>query len=170
MEKEIEKEISEDEEPKVYEVGFHIVPTIAEDDISPAVNTIRDLIESVKGVIISDGNPSLVKLAYPMDHIVANKKSIFDSANFGWIKFQTLAENVATIKDGLEKNENVFRFIIIKTVRENTLARKPAFRAKKSTPATNSDLSTDTAKKEKVKKEDISEEEVDKAIEELVVE
>ncbi len=170
MEKEIEKEISEDEEPKVYEVGFHVVPTIAEEDVAPAVNTIRDLIESVNGMIIADGNPSLVKLAYPMDHIVANKKSIFDSANFGWIKFQTLAENIATIKDGLEKNENVFRFLIIKTVRENTLARKPAFRAKKPTSATKSDLPTDIVKKEKIKKEDISEEEVDKAIEELVVE
>jgi len=152
-----------DIEPKIYEVGFHIVPTIAEDDVSSASNVIRDIVESSQGVIISEGNPLLLQLAYPMDHIVENKKSIFSSAYFGWIKFQIDPENIKMIKEGLEKDDNVFRFLITKTVRESTLEQKQVFQIKKEPVST-------SPEKKKSPKEEISEAEVDKAIEELVVE
>lgn len=162
-EKEIEKDISEEGDPKVYEVGFHVVPTTAEDDVASVVNAVRDIIESVSGMIVSEGTPAMVQLAYSMDHIVANKKSIFDSAYFGWIKFQATPENVLKIKDGLEKNDDVFRFLIINTVKEDTLSQKPVIKTRKAVVS-----SKPEAKKEP--KEAISEVEVDKAIEELVVE
>jgi ribosomal protein S6 len=162
-EKEIEKDISEEGDPKVYEVGFHVVPTTAEDDVASVVNAVRDVIESVAGAIVSEGTPVMTQLAYSMDHIVANKKSVFDSAYFGWIKFQVTPENILKIKDGLEKNDDVFRFLIINTVKEDTLSRKPVLKTRKGAVSLKPE-----AKKEP--KEEISEEQVDKAIEELVVE
>jgi ribosomal protein S6 len=165
--KEVEKEIVEDEDPKIYEVGFHVVPTTAEDDLSSVVNAIRNDIESASGVIMSEGTPEMVQLAYPMDHIVANKKSIFDSAYFGWIKFQVVPGSILKIKDNFEKNNDVFRFLIINTVKEDTISRKPAVKARKA--SSKSDMSTKAGMK-KEPKEEISVSEVDKAIEELVVE
>jgi len=162
-EKEIEKDISEEVDFKVYEVGFHVVPTTAEDDVASVVNAVRDVIESVSGMIISEGTPAMTQLAYSMDHIVANKKSVFDSAYFGWIKFQVTSENILKIKDGLEKNDDVFRFLIINTVKEDTLSRKPVLKTRKATVSPKPET-------KKEPKEEISEEEVDKAIEELVVE
>lgn len=162
--RDIDKDLeAEGTEPKIYEAGFHVAPTVSEEDIEPIVNTIRDLIESNKGMIVSEGSPSLTNIAYSMDHIVANKKSIFNSAYFGWVKFQIEPESISVIKEGLENNENIFRFLIIKTVREDTMAKKPAFRAKKPVSSVKTEV------KKEVKKE-ISEEEVDKVIEELVVE
>ncbi len=162
-EKEIEKDISEKGDLKVYEVGFHVVPTTAEDDIASVVNAVRDVIESVAGMIISEGSPAMVQLAYSMDHIVSNKKSVFDSAYFGWIKFQTTPENIIKIKEGLEKNNDIFRFLIINTVKEDTFSQKPVVKARKGVVSPKPEV-------KKEPKEEISEEEVDKAIEELVVE
>ena len=40
-------------DPKIYEVGFHIVPIVAEDDLGARVTKIRDVIESNGGHIIA---------------------------------------------------------------------------------------------------------------------
>ncbi|HEC30769.1 MAG TPA: hypothetical protein ENI66_02015 [Candidatus Yonathbacteria bacterium] len=167
IDKEIEKGTTEEEyeeDPKVYEVGFHIVPTTAEDDVASVVNTVRDTIENLSGVIISEGTPKMTQLAYSMDHIVANKKSIFDKGDFGWVKFQVVPENVLKIKEDLEKNDSVFRFLIISTVKEDTISKKTMVKFKKTAPAPKQEI------KKTDKKEEIKEEEVDKAIEDLVVE
>jgi len=154
-----------DSDSRIYEIGFHVVPTVTEEEVVFVANTVKDLIESAKGAIIMDQNPSLMDLAYSIDHIVANKKSIYNSAYFGWIKFQMEPEAIHSIKDGLEKNENVFRFLIIKTVKEDTLMHKPVLKPRKKTAT-----AAGVGKRPKEEKEEISVEEVDKAIADLVVE
>jgi len=159
----------EDFEPRVYEIGYHVVPTVAEDNVVSVVDTIRESIESMQGAIVSEDSPKLVDLAYSMDHIVANKKTIFDSAYFGWVKFEMNPENIIKIKDSLEKNENILRFIIIKTVKESTLSKKPGIKTKQVTSVKKvKNVTKDTKDTIEEKKEVVSEEEVDKAIEELV--
>jgi len=166
-EKETENNTQEQSDAKVYEVGFHIAPTIAEENVASLANEVRGVIESAQGLIISDGAPSEVKLAYPISHTVYNKKSTFNSAYFGWVKFLTNPENILKIKDGMEKNTNIFRFLIINTIKEDTITNKPSARAKRVEKA---EKPLNKEDKKDIKKEEISEEEVDKAIEELVVE
>lgn len=162
MEKGSKKEIQEDaSESRIYEVGFHIVPSIPEEELAPAVNTIRDAIESSNGVVIAEEHPVLMTLAYPMTHVVANKRVVLGSGYFGWLKFQAVAERVAEIKKAVESNERVFRFLIVKTVRENTLIRKTPRGMKKT---------AGSVQKEGGAKERMSDEELDKTIAELVVE
>lgn len=165
--KEIENNIQEESDAKIYEVGFHIVPTTAEENVASVVNEVRNSIEGLKGVIVSEGVPSEIKLSYPISNIVANKKSTFDSAYFGWIKFLVSPENIVKIKGSMEKNPNIFRFLIINTVKEDVTYNKPATKTRKVEKA---DKPLKEEDKKEVKKEEISEEEVDKAIEELVVE
>ncbi len=165
-------ENTEDLELRIYEIGYHIVPTVSEDNLPYVVDTIKESIELLRGLVVSGDSPKSVDLAYSMDHIVANKKTIFDIAYFGWIKFEVNPENILKIKDFLEKNENILRFLIIKTVKESTLSKKPGIKSKQTAGIYNrkkdikSMESDDSAPK---KKDVISEEEVDKAIEELVV-
>ncbi len=160
---------TEDFEPRIYEIGYHVVPTVAEESIASIVDTIRGQIESMQGAIISEDSPKSLDLAYSMDHIVSNKKTIFDRAYFGWIKFEGNPENVIKIKDLLEKNENILRFLIIKTVKESTLSKKPGVKTKQVTNVKNvKNVTKDTKDTIAEKKEVVSEEEVDKAIEELV--
>jgi hypothetical protein len=40
---------------------------------------------------------------------------------FGWIKFQLSSENIDSVKKFLDNNVDVLRYLLIKTVKENTL-------------------------------------------------
>ena len=117
-------EITEEKEIKqqVYEVGYLLVPTIAEGSVSEKVGTIRKIIESAPGRIIIQGDPVLRDLAYEMSIVVSNKKETYGSGYFGWIKFEGDSSQVEKINGELKKDVKIIRFIIIKTLPENTLA------------------------------------------------
>ena len=113
-----EKEIKS----QIYEVGYLLVPTIAEGNVSEKVDTIRKIIESVMGRIITQGNPVLRDLAYEMSIVVSNKKEIHGTGYFGWIKFEGDSAQVEKINNKLKKDTEIIRFIVIKTLEEDTLA------------------------------------------------
>ena len=108
-------------EPRVYEVGYHILPIVAEVDLDAEVSLIRSLINKVNGEVIKEGAPRLLDLAYSMSKVIDNKRSEFDKAYFGWIKFTASPDNIASIKKSLEENRNILRFILISTVKEDTV-------------------------------------------------
>ncbi len=163
---------TEDFEPRIYEIGYHIIPTVAEDNLSGVTKTVKEAVEVTSGAVISEGEPNLVDLAYSMDHIVANKKTIFDSAYFGWVKFEGNPENILKIKDSLDKNENILRFLIIKTVKEDTLPKKTGSKTtapeEKKVKEIIKDKKEVVSKEVDVDKKEVVSKEVDKAIEELV--
>jgi hypothetical protein len=59
-----------------------------------------------------------------MSRTIENKKTWFDTAYFGFIKFEMDPSEVESITPELSRNENIIRFMIIKTIRENTVASK----------------------------------------------
>ena len=148
-------------EPQVYEVGFHIIPTIAEDDLGVRVTAIRDVIESQEGKMIADEYPKLMDLMYPMVKIASNKRATYSSAYFGWLKFEVEPKGAKAIDLELKKDDNVLRFLLVKTVRESTMAPKKMFTQKRGDET--------KAPEEKVEETPMSEEELDKTIEELVI-
>jgi ribosomal protein S6 len=153
-------EINNDKRLKVYELGFLILPTIPEEHLGAEVQTIKSLIEKHEGAFITEDFPKLRSLAYTMKKTKAGENQKFDKAYFGWIKFEVNAGAVPVITETLEKNESLLRFMLIGTVRENTLyTQKAVFRP-----------TTDAGEKPEGEGEKMSEEEIDKTIENLVVE
>jgi len=53
-----------DSDSRIYEVGFHVVPTVPEEEVISVANAVKDIIESAEGAIIMDQNPSLINLEY----------------------------------------------------------------------------------------------------------
>jgi len=154
--------IEHDSEPRMYELGYLFVPTIAEDDLSERVNGLRSMIEKAKGGIVSEGAPNLITLAYKMDYVAQNKKRSFDTAFFGWIKFNATGEGVEKLKDELYKASDIIRFLMIKT--EEAEPRKAP-----RTPSASEVIRSSSAKKKAEKQEEpISEKALDEAIKELV--
>lgn len=119
----IDTEVAE-AKTQVYELGYLLVPTISDEGVGGAYTAIKDLVASFGGEFISDEMPHLITLAYPMLHVVANVRNKFDSAYFGWIKFEMETSKVLELKNKLDFEPNTIRFMIIKTVRENTIATK----------------------------------------------
>ncbi len=156
-----------DVELRVYEASYLLLPFITEEDIPREAGRVKEHVSVSGGTVLSEEEPKLIKLAYPMYKVIANKNTQFDNAYFGWVKFEGEPENIAKVKKSLENNENVLRFLILKTTKESPAPRKPFSFAVKSKP-----ISTPTAKEEvkSVVPQEIDEAELDKTIDELVIE
>lgn len=112
---------------KVYELGYHLIPTLAEEEVPQYVNKIKDLLDSYGAVVISEESPKRMELAYTMYPSVNNKKQKYDKSYFGWIKFETDTQSIELFKKAIDAIDEIFRSLIIITIRENTMAPKKLF-------------------------------------------
>ena len=109
---------------QVYEVGYLLAPTISEEDLPVVYGNLKELVASLDGEIISDEMPKMTNLAYSIQKVTTNVRNKFNTAYFGWIKFAIEPEKVLEIKKKLDLDANFIRFLMLKTVRENTIAAK----------------------------------------------
>lgn len=156
-------ETGENNEKIVYEVGYHIVPTVEEAEVPAKASKIKSIIEEGGASVISEELPKSVPLAYEISKKVSGKKHDFNKAYFGWIKFEAESSKIGGIQTKIENQEEVLRFLMIKTVRENIMhvPKIPMFR-KESAPK-------DEKTQNEADKPKASEAEIDKSIDELVI-
>lgn len=122
----------------IYEVSYLLLPSLGESQVPGKAESLKETLTRLGGTVISDENPVLVDLAYPMTKVVQTVRHKVSTAYFGWLKFEMSGEGILGVKKALDKDDNIIRYLIIKTVRENTLLNgKMMFR-----------------KEEKVKRED----------------
>jgi len=148
---------------RIYEVGYLLVPTIAGEEVPAVYTALKDLVVSLGGEMISDEMPRQINLAYTMLKVVANVRSRFNTAYFGWVKFEMNPEKINDLKAKLDFDPHYIRFLVTKTVKENTIAAKRfVYRdgPRRKTPMQKKD-ETETAAP-------INKEEVDKEIEAMV--
>jgi len=158
-----ESDVSTEKETRtsVYEVGYLMVPTVAEENLGGEVTSFKDTLTEKGAVFISDEYPKLIELAYEMSRSINNKRQKFSYGYFGWVKFECTTVEAKVIKDLLDKNEKLVRYLMIKTVRENTMSVKRAY-GKQDGPRRRPVLKTEAVEK-------INEETIDKEIDALVV-
>jgi ribosomal protein S6 len=108
-------------ESNVYEIGFHFVPTIAEDDVAVQFSHLKSMIEKRGGSFISEDFPKMIPLAYEISKTVKAQKKRYTNAYFGWVKFDLAADKVGELEKEVKAFEPVLRYLVISTVRENTL-------------------------------------------------
>jgi ribosomal protein S6 len=149
----------------VYEIGYILVSTIPEEKVSADVTAIKDVLDAGRASTISEEAPRLRPLAYKIKKKIGGANQTFDTGYFGWIKFEAVPEAVIEIKKRLNQTESLLRFLLIVTVRENTVYgnRLP----KEPIRPSRREIDARAAEKAKPK---MSEEEIEKTIEQLVVE
>jgi len=125
----IEESVGEEKEIHlgVYEVGYIMLPTIAEENLGEGVTLFKDMFLENGVTFISDEYPKLLELAYEMTRSILNKKQKFSYGYFGWVKFECNSDQARKIKEILDKDEKLVRFLMIKTVRENTMSVKRSY-------------------------------------------
>lgn len=157
------------EKGSVYEVSYLLLPSISAEQIDTKVATLKGLIQKIGAEFISDENPVLIDLAYPMTKVVATVSHKCDSGYFGWAKFEAEAGKLTDLKKSLDNNGDVLRYLIIKTVRENTLLNgKMKFKSEERAQKYEDEVVADAVDVPEIVKE-TSAEELDKSIDELVV-
>lgn len=113
---------------RIYELAYHFVPTIAEESVAATLGTLKAMLEENGAEFINVETPKMMELAYEMSRTIDNKKTWFDHAYFGWIKFEIDPANLKAVEEKLERDETIIRYMIIKTVRENTIASRKVHR------------------------------------------
>jgi ribosomal protein S6 len=129
MENDVEAAVS-----RIYEVGYHIVPSIKEEDLEKIVSAVRAEIEKAGGSFIAEGAPALTRLMYPMTVKEGGKAVEYDRGYFGWIKFDATVAGAKALEEAMKANHSIMRCIVFKTVREDTRAKiRPTLREVKRT-------------------------------------
>jgi ribosomal protein S6 len=108
---------------RVYEVSALFVPQLSEAELSQGVESLKTKLTALESEIISEGAPVHIKLAYTVEKHINNKIRRADYAHFYWVKFATLPENIKSLETflKLEMGEIIIRYLLVKTVRENTV-------------------------------------------------
>jgi len=114
----------EGKEGRVYELGYLLVPTEASEGIPAIYGNLKELVLSFGGEIIADEMPRIIQLAYTMLKVYKNVRSKYDTAYFGWIKFTMDSQKLLELKKKLDLDPNIIRHLMIKTVKENTIAAR----------------------------------------------
>lgn len=111
-------------EPRIYEIGYLLSPAVRDEDLSARVGELKDSLINLGAEVIADGNPEFIDLAYQMSRVVENKRIRFDQGYFGWVKIEINPAQMTALKELLDKNVLIIRYLLITAVRENTIIGK----------------------------------------------
>jgi ribosomal protein S6 len=158
----------------IYEIGFHIVPTVAEDNLGAIVEKIKSLLGK-EVEIVAESAPQRMHLAYQIERATQGKREKYTESYFGWVKFalkekeegEGVGAQVNAIEQSLRDTKDVLRFILIQTVREDLMQQKG--RAVYQSDRLEGQTLT-KAPREAEKAGEVSEAELDKSIEALTAE
>lgn len=152
----------------VYEVSYLLLPSLAIEQVPGKAANLKDTLTSLGGAIISTEDPILIDLAYPMTKVVQTTRHKVSKAYFGWIKFEIEAEGAEKVKKAFDMDAEIVRYLIIKTVRENTLLEgKMRFHKEEREDKAREDREGGESEGEAPK--EVAVEEGDKSIDELVI-
>ena len=146
----------------VYEIGFHIVPTVCEEGVSAVVESVRKALGDAE--IISEGFPKKITLAYQVERAATGKREKYTESYFGHIKFAMPRDGITAFTEAVRVMQPILRFLIIETVREDiaTAPRRAVFTSDRLEGKT---LEKPVAAPEKTA--EVSDAELDKSIEAL---
>ncbi len=108
-------------EKVIYEIGYLIIPNISEEDVLTEVVNIKAILEKQEANFLSGDEPKLINLAYPISKMFGTDKQIFEKAYFAWMKFEIEVDKLVEIKEELDKYENILRYLLVKTLKKDTL-------------------------------------------------
>ena len=111
----------------VYEVSFHIIPTVGEDGVPAVLEKVRILLGDAE--IISQTFPTKMTLAYRVERAQAGAREKYTESYFGHIKFAMQRDGITAFTATMRTMDPILRFLIIETVREDiaTAPRRAVF-------------------------------------------
>lgn len=156
-----------DEQAVVYELGYHLVPSLGEDDLALRVTELQKAITAQGGSVISEGQPQTCELSYTMRKLRGGVWDRYDSTFFGWVRFEVQPSAMANIKEALDTDEHLVRYLIIK-LDPVALTPEPVREQKPQSTEVAVEPTELVKKQDEEEKGEVSEEELDKQIEQLI--
>lgn len=97
-----------------YELAFHVLPTVAEGEVTDVTTALRSVIEGAGGTITSEEAPERFDLAYDIVKYLEGRNRKFSSAYFGWMRFTLTPDKLAEVTEAVESNTKLLRHLVIR--------------------------------------------------------
>jgi ribosomal protein S6 len=149
------------EDKKLYEIGYLVIPTLSDEQVAAAGASIRSAVTDNGGTVTKEEAPKFKRLAYEMNKKIDTKYETYDSAYFGYVIFEASADAVATIKDKVASIGEVLRFLLIKDPVLDRLVDAGDEEEEEAAPAVEEEKAAAPVA-------DVSDEELDKSIDRIV--
>lgn len=101
-----------DDDVALYELAYHILPTVAEGEVDEVTAEIKSFLDTVGVTITDEENPARFELAYEIEKYLEGKYRHFASAYFGWLRFTVEPVKLAVINETLIENKKLLRHLI----------------------------------------------------------
>ncbi len=165
-----EHEDKEVVEFQTYELGYHLVPSLSEEDLALRVRELMEAVTAVGGKVLSEGVPQPCTLAYTMRRLRGGVWEKYDTSFFGWMRFEVSPEGMDALHEALAHNAHVIRSLMLKLEGK---ALAPVPEPRQAQPIALKEVAAEPkvleAKREsEEEKGEVSEEELDKEIEDLI--
>lgn len=112
------------DEGKVYEISYILDGRLDESRAAEKAEAFKKDIASLGGSFISEETPYVRELSYEMIRVVNNVNIRFNEGYFGWVKFELTPSKVEELDKKLKLDEEVVRFLVLKTVKGNDVFTK----------------------------------------------
>ena len=111
---EVSDVVDSEVELQSYELAFHILPTVAEGEVSNVFESIKSLVTKNGGTIVDEEAPLRFELAYEIVKQSEGKNRKYASAYFGWVRFTAESNKIAHLLEEVDAKAEVLRHILIK--------------------------------------------------------
>lgn len=153
-------------ERAMYELAFHLTSKLNEEEVAKETETIATTVRAHGGEIAMTELPTLRPLTYPVSKVIKGKREAVEQAYFGWMQVRIEGEKLPALMATLGGMLPVMRVMSMVLPKEALLPRSAALKV----------IRTPERELQRVEKPAapaaplMTEEELDKTIESLVVE
>ena len=105
---------------QIYELGYLVLPSLPEGELSNIETKLKDIIAKSGGNVFDGEAPFKLDLAYTMSKTVGSNRYVVNNAYIGWLKFEMEPASVSGVEHAIQKLDEILRFIVIKAPRENS--------------------------------------------------
>lgn len=102
------------DEMSYYEFAFHLLPTVADEEVPAAFGDLKAMIDREGGHITSEEAPQRFDLAYTVVTHSEGKNFKYNHSYFGWVRFMTEPSKLENLKTEIAHESRVFRHLLIK--------------------------------------------------------
>jgi ribosomal protein S6 len=97
-----------------YELAYHILPTVAEGEVTAVTEELKALVAKAGGTIVDEEAAERFELAYEIDKYLEGRYRKFTSAYFGWIRFELPPVALAGLTEAADEHKQILRSLLIR--------------------------------------------------------
>ncbi len=106
-----------EQELATYECAFHILPTVAEEEVPAVANKLEKLVAEAGGTIAEKELPQQINLSYEIAKQIEGHNRHFNAAHFGWMRFTATPAAIPELVEEINRTPEVLRSLTIRLTR-----------------------------------------------------